>query len=77
MTKLFDISINIMGDVKPRTAKVNRSENSNNYDITLPDGNQIAITFSENDELVQTAGIPLDSNTLHSISEAIKKNLVN
>ncbi|MBC7652840.1 MAG: hypothetical protein H7098_00035 [Oligoflexus sp.] len=74
MNKTFDISINIMGDLKSRIAQVNKSENSNNFDITLPDGNQIAIKFSENGELVQTIGIPLDSNTLHSISEAIKKS---
>ena len=73
MNKAFDISINIMGDLKSRIAKVNQNENSNNFNITLPNGNQIAIKFSENGELVQTSGIPLDSNTLHSISEEIKK----
>ncbi len=72
MNKAFDIFIYIMGDVKAKIAHVTQSEDSNIFNITLPNYHKIAIKFSDNGELVQTTGTPLDSNTLHSISEAIK-----
>ncbi|OAQ39565.1 hypothetical protein A5893_08195 [Pedobacter psychrophilus] len=63
-----------MGDLEAKAAMVNLNEITNSYDILLPDDHQISIKFSENGELVQTVGTPLDSNTLHSISEAIKNH---
>ncbi|MBK0382538.1 hypothetical protein I5M32_06140 [Pedobacter sp. SD-b] len=76
MKKTFDISIHKMGDVKSQIANVSQQENSDDFDIILPDKTQkIAVKFSKNGELVQTEGTPLDSNTLHSISEGIKKSI--
>jgi hypothetical protein len=63
-----------MGDVKSETAQVTQLEkNPKEFEIILPNGEHaVSIKFSDNGDLVQTAGIPLDSNTLHSISESIK-----
>lgn len=61
-----------MGDVENKTAKVELNKNGEEYNIIMPDGDLIEIKFSAAGDLVQTKGTPLDSNTLHSISEEIK-----
>lgn len=61
-----------MGDVDEKNAKVEVSTN-NEYRITMPDGDLVSIEFSTSGDLVQTKGTPLDSNTLHSISEKVKR----
>lgn len=74
MSKIFEIEIHIMGDVSPTLTQVLYSQESNDYELNFI--NEIEnpkVTFSEDGKLVQTAGTPLDSNTLHHISEELKK----
>lgn len=76
MRRSFDIAINIMGDVDDKIVKVDQEENSDEFEVTMPDGVQhVAVKFSDAGDLVQTYGTPLDSNTLHSMSEGIKKSI--
>lgn len=70
----FDIKINKMGDVHPTLAKVSLHEDHQEYDIIFADNNELVkVKFSDCGDIVQTFGTPLDSNTLHHISEEIKK----
>lgn len=74
MEQTYHINIHIMGDLQPQMAKVKQVEK--HFHIEMPYQHEVVVTFSPNLELVQTEGTPLDSNTLHSISEALKAKLL-
>lgn len=68
----FEIAINIMGDPDNKKAQVVKTE-SGEYQITMPDGIHQVNLQKKGNEWVQTFGTPLDSNTIHSIAEALNK----
>lgn len=80
MNKIFEITIHVMGDVSPTVVQVFFSKKDQEYELGLnyePSLNQQRenpkVKFNENGDIYQTAGTPLDSNTLHDVSEQIKK----
>ncbi len=70
----FPIQITIMGDPDEKQAMVTVAEDGLTYQITLPDGHLVSLERHTADHWAQTAGIPLDSNTLYSIMAEIKKH---
>jgi hypothetical protein len=69
----FEIEINIMGDVDNKIARVTGFENSSEYLVQMPgDHLNLKVKMGDGGYMVQTEGIPLDSNTLYSITEGIK-----
>ncbi|WP_017259150.1 hypothetical protein [Pedobacter arcticus] len=77
MNRIFEISIHIMGDTEPKEVQVFYSANSQEYELGfLKETENPRVKFSEDGKIVQTAGTPLDSNTLHDVSEQIK-NVIN
>nr|MBC7612276.1 hypothetical protein [Pseudopedobacter sp.] len=75
MKTSFDITINIMGDVANKKATITPSEVHSEYIIQMPGEHETAVVKFENGNIVQTKGIPLDSNTIYSISEGIKAHV--
>lgn len=74
----FEIAIHIMGDVSDKIIRVSPLENEREFKITMPNGkNSINVQLQDDRNLVQTSGIPLDGNTLHSMSMGIKVALEN
>jgi hypothetical protein len=73
MENSFEIIINIMGDPEDKTALVNKLSGNEEYEITMPDGEQQLSMKKKGENWVQTSGTPLDSNTIHSITEALNK----
>lgn len=74
MNKIFEIEVNIMGDVTPTVVQVLYSEKTEEYELGFVTENENPkVKFSDDGKIVQTAGTPLDSNTLHHVSEEIKK----
>lgn len=75
MNRIFEISIHIMGDVSPKLVQVFYSKKNDEYELgfTKTAIENPKVKFSEDGKIVQTAGTPLDSNTLHNVSEQIKK----
>lgn len=81
MNKIFEINIHVMGDVAPTVVQVFYSKKNEEYELGfLKTGSESPtesenprVKFSEDRKIVQTAGTPLDSNTLHSISEELIK----
>jgi len=71
MGNSFEITINIMGDPANKIAVVTRIPESEEYQITMPDGVHQVNLKKKGEEWVQTFGTPLDSNTIHSIAEAL------
>jgi hypothetical protein len=75
MNTTFEIQINIMGDVSLTPVIVQFSEETKEYELSFPNQeDKIRVTFSDEGYIVQTYGIPLDSNTIYHISEELKKN---
>lgn len=78
MNKIFEINIHIMGDVSPTPIQVLYSANKREYELGFVNEKvNPRIKFSEDGKVVQTAGTPLDSNTLHDISQQIKEVITN
>lgn len=77
MNRIFEITIHVMGDVTPKVVQVFYSKKNDEYELGFSksvDENP-RVKFSEDGKVVQTAGTPLDSNTLHDVSEQIKMAL--
>lgn len=69
----FKIEINIMGDVDNKIAVITGFENSSDFDVQMPgDRSNVKVKMDDKGYIVQIEGIPLDNNTLFSISEGIK-----
>lgn len=75
MNKIFEITIHVMGDVAPTVVQVFYSKKNEEYELGFlkTESENPKVKFSEDRKIVQTAGTPLDSNTLHSISEQLIK----
>lgn len=73
MENSFEITFNIMGDPANKKAFVTRIPGTDEYLITMPDGNHRVNLEKKGENWVQTFGTPLDSNTIHSIAEALNK----
>ncbi len=73
MNRIFEITIHVMGDVAPTVVQVFYSKQNQEYELGfLKETENPRVKFTEDGKIVQTFGIPLDSNTLHSVSEQIK-----
>ena len=73
MNRIFEITIHVMGDVTPTVVQVFYSKKNQEYELGfLKNQENPKVKFTEDGKIVQTAGLPLDSNTLHDISEQIK-----
>lgn len=76
MNRIFEITIHIMGDVAPTVVQVFYSKQNQEYELGFLKGtDNPKVKFTEDKKIVQTAGTPLDSNTLHDISEQIQKTI--
>ena len=73
MENSFEIAINIMGDPDNKKAQVVKVPESGEYHLTMPDGVHQVRLIRKGEDWVQTYGNPLDSNTIHSIAEALNK----
>ncbi|MFC5283054.1 hypothetical protein [Pedobacter alpinus] len=73
METFFEITIHLMGDVKPTKAHVAYIKDINEFEINIADKEEkIRVKLFDNGSLVQTVGTPLDSNTMHHINDEIK-----
>lgn len=76
MNRIFEISIHVMGDVTPTVVQVFYSKDKDEYELGFSTATENPkVTFFEDGKIVQTVGTPLDSNTLHNVSEEIKKTI--
>lgn len=80
MNKIFEITVHVMGDVSPKVVQVFFSKKDQEYELGLnyePGLNlqkeNPRVKFNNKGDIYQTAGTPLDSNTLRDISEQIKE----
>lgn len=66
-----------MGDVSAKEIQVFYSASKEEYELGfLKERENPRVKFTEDGKIVQTLGTPLDSNTLHDVSEQIK-NVIN
>nr|WP_294899329.1 hypothetical protein [uncultured Pedobacter sp.] len=77
MNRIFEITIHMMGDISPTMVQVFYSKKNDEYELGFAktESENPRVKFSEDGEILQTAGTPLDSNTLHNVSEQIKETL--
>ena len=75
MNSTFQISTHIMGDVSATPLQVEFLSETEEYEIIFPEEKEkVRVKFSDEGNIVQTYGTPLDSNTIHHLSEEIKKH---
>ena len=66
-----------MGNIAATTVQVIYSKNTNDYELDFVNENENPkFKFNADNKIVQTAGTPLDSNTIHHVSEEIKKTFI-
>ncbi|HEX7367265.1 MAG TPA: hypothetical protein VF273_09220 [Pelobium sp.] len=76
MNRIFEIAIHPVGDPTPKLVQVFYVKRNDEYELGLSkvESENPRITFKDG-KIVQTAGTPLDSNTLRHVSEQIKKEI--